>query len=309
MIKDLAIGSNVDDKFYVKQKTIGVSKTGSNYITVILQDISGVIECKIWDITNMIGEFEAGDFVQVIGNVGSFRDAPQITIIGIEKIDSSTVNIEDFCPHTPKNITEMVEQLNNYIESITDPYYKQLLECFFKNEKFMSIFKRASAAKSVHHAYIGGLLEHALTTTTICDTFCNLYKVNRNLLITAALLHDIGKVKEISAFPENDYTDAGQLLGHIYMGAEMIDIQARKIEGFPKIKLIELKHCILAHHGEAEYGSPKVPMLIEAMLLHMADSTDAKARRFEDIITETEPLTWTVKTDFALGTKIRSTSD
>ena len=276
MIKDLVIGSNVDDKFYVKQKTIGVSKTGSNYITVILQDISGVIECKIWDITNMIGEFEAGDFVQVIGNVGSFRDASQITITGIEKIDSSTINIEDFCPHTPKNITEMVEQLNNYIESITDPYYKQLLECFFKNEKFMNIFKKASAAKSVHHAYIGGLLEHALTTTTICDTFCNLYKVNRNLLITAALLHDIGKVKEISAFPENDYTDAGQLLGHIYMGAEMIDIQARKIEGFPKIKLIELKHCILAHHGEAEYGSPKVPMLIEAMLLHMADSTDAR---------------------------------
>ena len=171
----------------------------------------------------------------------------------------------------------------------------------------MSVFTTSSAAKSVHHAYIGGLLEHTVTVADICEQLLPIYPtVNRDLLITAALCHDIGKIKEISAFPSNDYTDIGQLLGHIYMGTEMIDVQARKISGFPKNLLNELKHCILAHHGSLEYGSPKTPMLIEAMLLNIADDTDAKMRRFEDLLKDVGD-DWSDKNDFILGNRYRAT--
>lgn len=309
MVKDLTIGQLVDDKFYCKQKTSGVSKNGTIYYSVILQDMSGVIDCKIWEVTNTIGNFEAGDFVQVVGNVGSFREQPQITITSIETIDPSSVNIEDFCPQTPKDIDELEEKLHKYVDSVKNEYLNKLLRCFFDNKKFMTGFKTASAAKTVHHAYIGGLLEHSVTVADICEALILIYPtVNRDLLITAALCHDIGKIKEISAFPMNDYTDIGQLLGHIYLGTEMIDVQARKIEGFPKILLNELKHCVLAHHGTLEWGSPKTPMIIEAMLLHIADSTDAKMRRFSDLLTDMNDLSWSDKSDIFIGSKYRATT-
>lgn len=310
MIKDFNIGDKIDDKFYVKSKTEGIAKNGSTYYSVILQDISGVIDCKVWEIINTIGEFNTGDFVQVVGNVGSYRDNPQITITSIEKIDSSDINVEDFCPHTPHDIESMCSKLYKYVDSVKNEYLNTLLNCFFGNEKFMNGFKKASAAKTVHHAYIGGLLEHTLAVTDICNFYTTLYSsVNKDLLITAALCHDIGKIKEFSAFPSNDYTDVGNLLGHIYIGAEMIDVQARKIEGFPKNTLNELKHCILAHHGKLEYGSPKTPMLIEAYLLNMADDTDAKARRFEDILSNMNENEWSDKSDFFIGNKYRRTTN
>jgi 3'-5' exoribonuclease len=308
MVNDLKIGQSVDDPFYCKEKITGVAKNGSTYISVILQDMTGAISAKIWEVTSTIGEFDAGDFVQVVGNVGSFRDEPQITITSIAKLDSSEVNIEDFCPKTPKNIDELTKKLQSYVDSISNEYLKKLLECFFKNEKFMTGFTKSSAAKTVHHAYIGGLLEHSVTVADICESLVPVYpKVNRDLLITAALCHDIGKVKELSAFPENDYTDIGQLLGHIYMGAEMIDVQARKIEGFPRTLLNELKHCILAHHGKLEYGSPQTPKLIEAQLLSIADDADAKMRRFSDALDDVTDYEWSERQDYFLGSKYRAT--
>jgi 3'-5' exoribonuclease len=308
MVKDLVIGNSVDDKFYCKSKTIGIAKNGSTYCSVVLQDMSGIVDAKIWDITDSIGEFESGDFIQVVGNVGSFKDQPQITITAVAKLNVSEINIEDFCPKSPHDIDDMCSRLFKYVDSVKNEFLNKLLNCFFGNEKFVNRFKIASAAKSVHHAYIGGLMEHTLAVTDICELYTALYLIaNRDLLITAALCHDIGKVKEISAFPENDYTDEGNLLGHIYMGTEMIDVQARKIEGFPKVLLNELKHCILAHHGKLEYGSPKTPSLIEAMLLHMADMTDANARRFSDLITDNPDGTWSDKIDFAIGSKYRAT--
>lgn len=307
MVNDLRVGQSVDDPFYCKEKIAGVAKNGSNYISVILQDMTGAISAKIWEITNTIGDFEAGDFVQVVGSVGSFRDEPQVTITSIAKLDSSEINIEDFCPKTPKDIDELTKKLHSYIESVKNEWLNKLLRCFFDNEKFMAGFTTSSAAKSVHHAYIGGLLEHTVTVADICEQLLPIYPtVNRDLLITAALCHDIGKIKEISAFPSNDYTDIGQLLGHIYMGTEMIDVQARKISGFPKNLLNELKHCILAHHGSLEYGSPKTPMLIEAMLLNIADDTDAKMRRFEDLLKDAGD-DWSDKNDFILGNRYRAT--
>ena len=166
-----------------------------------------------------------------------------------------------------------------------NPYLSQLLRMYYiDNAAFVKIFKFSSAAKSVHHGFVGGLLEHTLSVTKLCEYYTHAYPIlNRDLLITAAIFHDIGKTQELSSFPMNDYTDDGQLLGHIMIGAEMIHDAARQIPGFPAKLESELKHCILAHHGELEYGSPKKPALVEAVALNMADNTDAKMETFAEI--------------------------
>ena len=172
----------------------------------------------------------------------------------------------------------------NHIQNI---YLRQLLVAFFGDKEFAKKFKEHSAAKRVHHGFLGGLLEHTLNVTKLCDYYCSQYPIlNRDLLITAALCHDIGKVNELSDFPENDYTDEGQLIGHIVMGTLMVDEKIRGIQGFPVKLANELKHCILAHHGELEYGSPKKPALIEALALNFADNTDAKMESFIEALAE-----------------------
>lgn len=307
MIKDLQIGNAISNMIlYCSNKTQGVSVKGDTYYSLTLQDATGVIPAKIWDISN-IPEFAAKSFIAVTGSVTSFKDAPQLNISAIELVDPNTVNLDDFCPKTPNDIDQMANELNAIIDSISNEWLKKLLDCFFKNDRFLAKFLTNSAAKTVHHAYVGGLLEHTLAVTKICVTLADNYPaINRDLLLTAAICHDIGKIKEISSFPDNDYTDEGNLLGHIYMGAEMIDVQARKIDGFPRQLLNELKHCILAHHGAMEYGSPKVPALIEATALSFADDTDAKLRRFSDLLADNDG-TWTEKSDFFLGSKYRKT--
>lgn len=172
----------------------------------------------------------------------------------------------------------MYEELLGFIKSVKNPYLNRLLSSFFVDDAaFAKAFQFHSAAKTVHHGFVGGLLEHTLSVTKLCDYYAGYYKeLNRDLLIAAAIFHDIGKTKELSRFPENDYTDDGQLLGHIIIGTEMVSERMKEIEGFPASIAVELKHCILAHHGELEYGSPKKPALLEALALNFADNTDAK---------------------------------
>ena len=171
---------------------------------------------------------------------------------------------------------------------------RTLLEAFFiKDEGFVKVFKQSSAAKTVHHGFVGGLLEHTLSVTKLCEYYCKAYPLlKKDLLISAAICHDIGKVKELSLFPENDYTDDGQLLGHIVMGTEMVGEKIREIKGFPTILAGELKHCILAHHGEYEFGSPKKPAIMEAMALNFADNTDAKMQTFTEILNHAKETGW-----------------
>lgn len=308
MVKDLKSGQTIKDQiFYCVNKKSGVSSKGDNFLSLSLRDSSGIIEAKIWDVNTINTEFNAKDFVIVSGTIGTFREALQLNISDLNTIDKSLVNISDFCPVTSLNIDEMLNEIKDLIDTVTNKHLKLLLDSFFSNDKFISKFTQNSAAKSVHHAYIGGLIEHSLYVTKICDNMCKLYStLNRDLLITVALLHDIGKIKEISAFPDNDYTDDGQLLGHIYMGAEMIEMKARNIDGFPRELLNEIKHCILAHHGKKEYGSPVLPSIIEAAALNIADETDAKMRRWTDLLNESNSL-WTDNNDFFLGTRIRKT--
>ena len=279
-IRDYKEGDRMFDIYLCKQN-------GKPYETVILQDKTGTIDAKVWDPNNAgISEFDTLDYIEVYGDVNSFQGALQVNVKRIRVCHEGEYDPADYLPVSKKNIDEMYKELLGLIGRTENEYLKKLLESFFvEDEAFIRAFRTSSAAKTVHHGFVGGLLEHTLSVAKLCEYFCKTYPIlKRDLLITAALCHDIGKTKELSLFPENDYTDDGQLLGHIVMGAEMVGEKARQIPGFPPVLEAELKHCILAHHGEYEYGSPKKPALIEAAALNLADNADAKLETFSEAL-------------------------
>ena len=254
---------------------------------MILQDKTGTIDAKIWDPSSSgIGEFDAMDYVFVTGDVTSFQGTLQMSIKRVRKADETEYLASDYLPVSEKNIDEMYDDLMNYMKLVKNPYLQKLIQMYFvDNAAFIETFKNHSAAKTVHHSFVGGLLEHTLGVVRLCVFYVEQYPyLNRDLLLTAALFHDVGKLKEISNFPENDYTDDGQLLGHIVMGSELVGFGCRHIKNFPKRLMSELQHCILAHHGELEFGSPKKPALAEAMALNYADNTDAKLETMREIL-------------------------
>ena len=285
-IKDLKDGDRIYDIYLCKHKQSAVTKNGKPYESVILQDKTGTIDAKVWEPNNPgIGDYDTLDYIEVYGDVTNFQGALQVSVKRIRVCREGEFNPADYLPVSSKDIDAMYLELSGLIRSIRNPYLKQLLEVFFvQDDAFIKTFRNASAAKTVHHGFVGGLLEHTLGVTKLCDYYCTAYPVlNRDLLLTAAMCHDIGKIKEISPFPENDYTDDGQLLGHIVMGAQMVGEKAAGIEGFPHGLLSELQHCILAHHGELEYGSPKKPAMVEAVALNLADNTDARMETLTEI--------------------------
>ena len=294
-LKDYREGDRVDAIYLCKFKQSAVTKNGKPYETVILQDKTGTLDAKIWNPNDAgIDEFEALDFIYVSGEIVSFQGAFQVNVKRIRRTQEGEYDPGEYLPVSKKDIGQMYEELKKLIESVENPYCKQLLKkLFVENKEFAGRFCKSSAAKTVHHGFVGGLLEHTLSVTKLCDYYCTQYPVlNRDLLLTAAMCHDIGKTKEISPFPENDYTDEGNLLGHIVMGSEMVSDVAREIPGFPPVILGELKHCILAHHGELEYGSPKKPALVEAEALNFADNTDAKMETFTELLEGTNETGW-----------------
>ena len=292
-IKDLKPGDRMADIYLCKHKQSATTKNGKAYDSVILQDKTGTIDAKIWDPNSEgIDDFDVLDYIDVFGEVTSFNGALQINVKRARKCQEGEYEPSNYLPVSSKDIEEMYKELIAIINSIQNKYLKQLLQSFFVQDTvFIEKFKKSSAAKSVHHGFVGGLLEHTLSVTKLCDYYTTTYPLlNRDLLLTSAICHDIGKTKELALFPINDYTDEGQFLGHIVMGAEMVGTRADAIEGFPILLKQELQHCILAHHGELEYGSPKKPALIEAVALNLADNTDAKIETFTEILkTKTEP--------------------
>ena len=313
-IETLREGERIQEVYLCKQKNVAMTKTGKEYENVILQDKTGQLDAKIWDPGSMgIDDFDALDYVEVNGDITVFNNQMQLSIKRARKVDSDTVDASNYLPCTDKNIDEMLTELLKFVASVNNTYYKQLLTTLFvDNKDFVNEFKKHSAAKSVHHGFIGGLLEHTLSVTKLCDFYTKQYELlNRDLLITAAICHDIGKVYELSDFPTNDYTDAGQLLGHIVMGSEMVSKIIATIPGFPQKQSNELKHCILAHHGELEYGSPKKPALIEALALNFADNTDAKLETMKELLNSSKTTgsdTW-LGYNRLLETNVRRTGE
>lgn len=286
-IKDLKPGDRVADIYMCKHKQSATTKNGKEYYSVILQDKTGTVDAKIWEPGGAgIDEFDAQDCIDVFGEVTSFNGAIQINVKRARKCSEEEYDLSNFLPVSSKDNDTMYKELLGIIGTVENPYLKKLLQEFFVNDKdFIEKFRKSSAAKTVHHGFIGGLLEHTLSVTKLCIYMAGAYPMlKRDLLITAAICHDIGKTKELSLFPVNDYTDEGQFLGHIVMGVEMVGEKARNIEGFPELLKQELQHCIVAHHGEFEYGSPKKPAIMEAVALNLADNTDAKMETFTEIL-------------------------
>lgn len=285
-INELREGERVKGVYLCKHKQSAMTKNGKQYENVILQDKTGTIDAKIWNPNSPgICDFDVMDYIDVVGDVTSFAGALQISIQQTRVAREGEYYPSDYLPVSKNSTDTMYDELVGYIRAIQNPYLKKLLQCFFVEDgEFIKSFKNHSAAKTVHHGFVGGLLEHTLSVVRLCDFYAKSYPViNRDLLLTAAMCHDIGKTKEISAFPTNDYTDEGQLLGHIMIGAEMIHDVAKTIEDFPVNVENELKHCILAHHGELEFGSPKKPALVEACALNLADNTDARMETLTEI--------------------------
>ena len=284
-------GEKVAGIYFCKSKSSAVTKNGKPYDSAILQDKTGTVDAKIWDPNSLgIDDFDAMDYVDVVADVVVFNGVTQLNVKRVRKVGEGEYDQKDYLPVSEKDIDQMYEELKKLIASVKNEYLNKLLQLFFvEDEEFVHKFKNHSAAKSVHHGFVGGLLEHTLSVAKFCDFYTTMYPIlNRDLLITAAILHDIGKVYEIAAFPINDYTDDGNLLGHIVIGSEKVGKAADSIEGFPAVLRSQLQHCILSHHGKLEYGSPKVPSLIEAVALNYADNTDAKLETMKEILQGTK---------------------
>lgn len=283
-IETLREGERINEIYLCKNKQPSVTKAGKPFVSLTMQDKTGTLDAKIWDPGSLgIDDFEKLDYLNVVGDVTSFQGALQLNIKRIRKAQPGEYDPKEFLPVSKYDIDQMYAKLMEIIRRIENPYLKQLSVIFFENKKFEEAFKFHSAAKTMHHGFVGGLLQHTLGVARLCESYAAQYDIlNKDLLVTAAVFHDVGKLKELSRFPENDYTDAGQLLGHIIIGAQMLTDRIRDIPDFPKKLADELIHCILAHHGELEYGSPKKPALAEAVALSFADNMDAKMEALEE---------------------------
>jgi len=289
-IKDLRDGEMLSETYLCKVKQTLTTKAGKNYYSLALQDKTGLLDAKIWDLGPGIDHFEAMDYIHIDGQVISFQGTLQLNVKRIRKSHEGEYYPSDYMPVSNKNINDMYQELTSFITVIKEPHLKTLVEYFFVNDKqFITSFKNHSAARSVHHGFVGGLLEHTLGVVKFCDYLAMNYPIiHKDLLISAALFHDIGKLEELSSFPENEYTDAGQLMGHIFIGANKVNEQIKNIPNFPVKLANELVHCILAHHGELEYGSPKKPAIVEAVALNFADNADAKIQTMTELLSSNE---------------------
>jgi len=287
MVADLAGRENqaVTGFFAAGSKQARTKKDGSRFLAVTLCDRTGAIEARVWD-AGSAGDFEPGDVVKVRGQVCRYNEKLQVNVDRIRRAAPSEFQLGDFVPQTTRDIEEMWTELQSWVAGFTDPDLKALLEAFLGDPEIAAALRQAPAAKGLHHAWIGGLLEHVLSLMGMCDLAVRHYPgVNRDLLLTGVVLHDIGKLRELSWGTSFDYTLEGQLLGHITIGLGMIQRKIDRIPGFPPPKRILVEHLILSHHGKYEFGSPKLPMTPEAILLHYLDDLDAKMQ--------------TVRTEFA----------
>ncbi len=297
-VKDLHEGDRIDDLFLVKSSRLAETRAGKPYLQLSVMDRSGEINGPIWERAEEVAPHcQVGNFIRLQGVVQSYRQQLQLKIDSLQPCSREEVDLDDFVPSCSKDRGELAARLQNLVRSVESPFLKKLLNRFLKKEPMWQRFQDAPAAKGIHHAYLGGLLEHTLSVAELANTISTHYPgVDRSLLIAGALLHDVGKVEELQMeLALIDYTPRGRLKGHLVMGSEMVAAEAARIKDFPQDLLEQLQHLILSHHGRQEFGSPTVPMTIEAFLLSFLDDLDAKMNLMEQLRTKmTEPgLQWT----------------
>jgi 3'-5' exoribonuclease len=296
-ISGLSKGQTVESTFLVKDKVLTKTKAGNPYLSIKLADRTGDLEGRIWDnALDFLPLFEKDDFIRVRGEVDEFQGTLQLRIGRLKKCAEDEIHLEDFLPKTSQDAGKMLAALRDLASQVRQPYLRQLLDSFFQDEGLMNKMKLAPAAKAVHHVFLGGLLEHTLSVVQLVLLVGPRYRgIDLDLLLTGAVLHDLGKIAELSYNRTFDYTDPGRLLGHITLTVEMIDEKIRALPGFPENLAMLLKHLILSHHGEYEFGSPKRPKTLEALLLHQLDDLDAKMNGFLALIEKEKdtPSRWT----------------
>lgn len=283
MVKDLKLNDTVDSVFIIKQKQLGNAKNGSAYASLKLLDKTGEVEGRLWDNVEALEQSPEGSFLRVYGTVTEYNSRIQLTVKKVKPAEPSEYQLSDFVRQTKKNIEEMFANLLAVIETFTDQDLKNLLLAFFNDADFAAKYKKAPAAVAMHSACIGGLLEHVDGLLQLALFVAEQYPaLKRDLLLTGIILHDMGKVEELEYATSFRYSDIGKLVGHITIGVQMLDKKIESIPGFPVEKKMLLEHMLLAHHGEAEFGSPRQPMTIEAVALHQLDNLEAKLTGFTE---------------------------
>jgi len=279
-VRDAAQHENKDivTSFVVCAKQVKPRKTGTPYLALTLADRSGQIDAKMWDnVPEHMNLFEQDDFIKVKGLINKYNNRWQLTIHKLRKLEENEIEFEDFLPKTDKDVEQLWAVVGEYVEGFTNPHLKALLQAFMADPDIARCYKSAPAAKTLHHAFIGGLLDHVVSLFRLCDLASRNYpQINRDLLFTGAFLHDIGKIHELSYARSFCYTTKGQLLGHMIIELEMLQKKIAQVPGFPEKLKILIEHLIISHHGEYEFGSPKLPMFPEALMLHYLDDLDSK---------------------------------
>lgn len=286
MVSSLRDKDTVDTLFLVKDKSIATGKNGRPFMGILLGDSSGTIDGRVWDrVEELAQEFSVGDLVKVKGAVQLFQNRLQLIVHRIERQEVEGVNLEDYLPKSHKNVEDMFVELLQIVKGMKNDFIRQLVLDTLEDPEIRPKLMRAPAAKSIHHAWIGGLLEHILSITQLMDFIGNHYPfLNKDLLIFGAIYHDIGKLWELSYDNGISYTDRGRLIGHIQIGCELVDKKAARILGFSEELRDICKHIILSHHGKLEYGSPKRPKFLEAMVVAMIDDFDSKVSTLKSLI-------------------------
>ena len=264
--------------FVVASKQVKAKKNGEVYLSLVLADRSGQLQANMWDnVSDALESFEQDDFVKAKGVIHKYNGRWQMTVHKLRKLDEVDIDYSDYIPKTTKDIDELWAKLGEFVESFENHWLKQLVQAFMNDETLATAYKCAPAAKTLHHAFVGGLLDHVVSLFTACDLVSRNYPdVNRDLLLTGAFLHDVGKVHELTYQRSITYTTKGQLLGHMIIELEMLHEKLAHIPGFPDELKILIEHLIISHHGQYEYGSPKLPMFPEALMLHYLDDLDSK---------------------------------
>ena len=293
-VSELTPGTMVDSIYVLAGKETRTTKAGKPFFKLRLTDRTGSVECNVWETEALEPGVGPGDLVRVVAKVTEYLGKAQLEASAVSAAPAGSVTPRDLLPSSYRDLEELKGFLEFHVGSVYDPDYSALLAAFFGDAEFRETFVTAPAAKLYHHAYLGGLLEHTVAVAELCDFVAQQYaRVNRDLLLTAALLHDVGKTRELTFETVIDFTDAGRFLGHVIQGVTMVSERAKQVPSFPEDKLQQLLHCVVSHHGELEWGSPKRPKTIEALILHHVDNLDAKVKGFLEIVEGSRDAPWT----------------